>query len=149
MRYVTFAVAMLAAGSAGAAEFQMDKTGPEIRAAIKKPAIVDLAVGEAGIKNQPLFCVQDGKLFIVADLPLDDKKREYGVSFKVKRLPNESVSLEAFKGAYPKETTLALDIADTLNDALIGTCEAKAVFGPTLLLVQDINGKSKASDFLR
>lgn len=147
MKHLIIIAALLTATSARA-DFQMDKTAPEIRAAIKKPAIINLAVGETGIKNRPFFCVKDGGLFIIADLPLDDKKSDYGLSFKVKRMPNETVSLEVSQGKSMNDDPTDTQIAAMLNEASIGTCEVKSLFGTSLLSVSDINGKTKASDFL-
>ncbi|TCQ79547.1 hypothetical protein EDF68_104129 [Ochrobactrum sp. BH3] len=124
----------------------MDKTAPEIRVAIKKPAIIDLAVGETGIKNQPWFCVRDGSLFLFADMALDETSATYTLSARIKWIPGGAVSIDI--PTAPKDETVDQAIASALNDAYFGTCEAKAMIGGELLEVKDINGRTKASDFL-
>jgi len=67
----------------------------------------------------------------------------------VKRLPNDKVSIEVTEGKPIYNDPLDKQIAMTLNEALAGTCEIKSLFGSSLLSVTDINGKAKASDFLK
>ncbi|MCR5941844.1 hypothetical protein FG152_13570 [Ochrobactrum sp. XJ1] len=145
MKRLAFIAATLFAGTAHA-DFVMDKTALELRKAIKKPAIADLAIGETGIKNQPWFCVKDGRLYLFSGMALDETPSTYGLAARIKRLPDGAVSVQI--PSAPKGDTVEGAIASALNDAYVGTCEAKAMLGGELLEVSDINGKSKASDFL-
>ncbi len=144
-----FLAAIVASSTAPAlADFQMDKTSVEIRNAIKKPAIIDLAVGETGLKQRPIFCVEGNQLFVLSELPLDDEPAIYGLSYKLKRMPGDTVSLTATMGKVLKRDSIDLAIADTLNDAMFSECDSQFFAGKARFAVSDINGKTKVSDFL-
>lgn len=131
-----------------AAQFSMDKSADEIRIAMQRPAISDLAVGEVGLKSRPYFCSKGNELFILGNTLLDTKESSYGTNYKLKRLPGNSVSLTVTMVKSLNDTTLDGEIAMDLLGASLIDCNRPVTADQLQLKVLDINGKSNVSDFI-
>jgi hypothetical protein len=80
------------------AQFQLDMQAEEIRRAEVRPAVIDLAVGEAGLTLPRLCDDEHGSLFISGRTPLLETSMNFTVMARVKRTPGGTVVITSEVG---------------------------------------------------
>lgn len=88
------ATATLAASSPVCADFRLEMSGKEMREALGRRAIEDLAVGETAAVSSLNTCSQDGGLFLYTMVGLTENVPGRVSNYAITRQPDRRVSVE-------------------------------------------------------
>jgi hypothetical protein len=114
----------------------------------------DLGVGESAYVRQSLFCIDEsGVIKIPKDLKVVTDRAEYGSYFKVKRQPNDKISVELIPA---KSDSKRKEIVDFLQDLVSKQqalpCSALySLFGyskPEMLSISTVEGAGSLREML-
>jgi hypothetical protein len=140
---VVLFASLTGAACAGGTSFKMDMSAAQIRKATSTPAVVDLAVGEAGTVQYLSFCSSNGSLFIAGASPLTTEKNDFNPSYLVE---HDAAGYAVTATPDPlRKTTVSEMLQQIVEGAAQIDCTAITMAGSPVLPVASLNGSTSAS----
>lgn len=147
VRSLLSAVVMLTLAGTANAQFLIDQTPKDLRKAVGKMAIEDLAIEETGLIVASEFCTDNDGLSVVKSAALASEKTNYGLNFRVTRKQGDTVTLEVAPGAEVKSfRTTLLEMILRLQHV---RCETFGISTDQRFVIQSINGYTRLSDLAK
>lgn len=139
---------VLAVATPAEAQFAMDIPAQQFRREVGRLAVSDIAIGEAALTDVLRICTVGGRLMLDASIPIATTQSDYGVSYRVRREPNNMASLESVVGSKAGNSakTAALN---ALARATMLDCALFATPPENFFQINEIDGKKSLTDFLK
>jgi hypothetical protein len=130
------------------AQFRLDLPPDQVRKANGDLVVADLAVGEVAIVVSPLLCSDGDRLHIAARTLLSTTPLEYGVNWRVRREPGDTVSVALQLGVRAGDTTTRSHLVSALHNAPDCALVRQLGRDATLFGISSVDGAATLSEFL-
>jgi len=149
MKTLVLALTLALSPTVALSDFKSDMTIQDLREWTGEVILGDLAVGEIGYFISGL-CWLDGQLFAKKEAVLVTQETKSLLGYKIIRIPQNKVSVEAIAGERLEESYFKDRLATLLNDQKECNSHRNKPYLPQdLLAVDNINGMESSTELIR